>query len=832
MARVAPIGLRRSPGPLSLLPMISSRDLTAELSPQATYHHSSNAPRSSAANFYAIFASRAVARILLIGLFALFTTVRAIAADALTDNAESKHLPDTGFSGSATCATCHRKEHALWQGSHHDLAMQLANADTVLGDFADATFEHQGVTSRFFRRDGRFYVNTEDANGDLRDFEINYTFGVEPLQQYLVKFPAGGVQALGIAWDTRSRDAGGQRWFHVYGDEPVPAGDELHWTQRSQNWNSMCADCHSTGLVKGYDAENRRYDTTWTDIDVGCESCHGPGSAHVAWAGDNRDGATDPAVAKTTGLTHPLGDRDGGTWVREGEERIAHRSVARGDHNEINTCARCHSRRAQINGEAFHGQALLDDYVPSLLSNGLYHADGQIDDEVFVWGSFLQSRMYQAGVTCSDCHDPHSGKTKADDNTLCTRCHATAAFDNPAHHAHAQNTDAARCVACHMPGKNYMQIDNRRDHSMRIPRPDLSLTLRTPNACNGCHTDESPQWSAAAIKSWRGGDYTPPPHYGQILDAGRRNLPDADTALAALAGDAAQAPLVRASALELLAAYPSQTTLAAIAGAMQDDKPLLRLAALRLLNAAPLQLRAQFALPESYDDLRALRVAAARVLAPLPPGKLPPDRAAELEARFDEYVASETFNADHPAARMNLGNFYVDRGNYAVAEKTYLAALDLDPRHVGALVNLADLYRRQQRDDAAEPLLLKAAARAPDNADVQHALGLLYIRVNDPQAALTALERATSLRPTDPALAYVHAVALNSFNRGAEAIVVLRQALTLHPRNPSLLSALAAIYRDQGDNAAARGIADQLLELNPGDAQARALRDSLHDITR
>jgi len=701
--------------------------------------------------------------------------------------------------------------------------MQVANAETVLGDFDDAEFVHQGITSRFFRRDGRFFVNTEDATGKMRDFEISYTFGVEPLQQYLVAFPDGSLQALGIVWDTRAKDAGGQRWFHVYGDEPIPAGDELHWTQRSQTWNYMCADCHSTGLRKGYDQKTKRYATTWAEINVGCESCHGPGSAHVAWAASPHDVET----SDDKGLTNPLGDHDGGVWSRATDERIAQRSVARTTQREINTCARCHSRRQQLSDTPFHGQSLFDGYDPAILSARLYHADGQIDDEVYVWGSFVQSRMYQAGVTCGDCHEPHSLKTRADDNSLCTRCHAPAVFDEPAHHFHAEGTAAARCISCHMPTKNYMQIDARRDHSMRIPRPDLSLTLGTPNACNECHNDKSPQWAAAAIKERRGADYHPKPHYGETLDAGRRGVAGADIGLAALAADLAVPAIVRASALELLAAYPGEPALRALTTAMQDEDPLPRLAAIGLLGGAPLELRTQFALPETYDDLLAVRVAAARVLAALPLDRLPPARAAELEARFDEYVTSERFNADHPASNMNLGNFFTDRGDYAAAENAYRDALALDPGFIGALVNLADLYRRQQRDGEAEKLLLTAAEQAPDNADVQHALGLLYVRIQNQDAALAAFERAARLRPADPRLSYVYSIALNSYGRGAEAVDVLRNAITLHPRDPTLLMTLATLYRDQGETDAALQIAERLVTLNPQDAQARALFDSL-----
>jgi hypothetical protein len=196
----------------------------------------------------------------------------------------------TGYVGSAACAGCHQAESEAWRGSHHDLAMAEATEETVLGDFDSAAFTYGDVTSRFFRRDGKFFVNTDGPDGELADFEIRYTFGVTPLQQYLIAFPDGRMQALGIAWDSRPKEKGGQRWFHLYPGQNLKAGDPLHWTGIDQTWNFQCAECHSTELRKNYDAATNTYATTWAEIDVACETCHGPGAAHVDWADGVRQG--------------------------------------------------------------------------------------------------------------------------------------------------------------------------------------------------------------------------------------------------------------------------------------------------------------------------------------------------------------------------------------------------------------------------------------------------------------------------------------------------------------------------------------------------------------
>ncbi len=415
---------------------------------------------------------------------------------------EAESAAASSYVGGDSCVGCHQEESNAWQGSHHDLAMQVPSEGTVLGDFSGVTFEYYGRSSSFFRRDGAFFVNTEGSDGELHDYQIAYTFGASPLQQYLIQFPGGKLQALGIAWDARSRSEGGQRWYHLYPDEDVTPEHPLHWTGPEQRWNYQCAECHSTNLQKNYDPELDRYSSTWSDLDVSCEACHGPGSAHVEWAGSN-SGETN-LEARAVGLVVDLADRDGGVWVLRPGERIAARAPARTARVELNVCAQCHSRRQLIDEKNPTGGSPLNTLRPALLDEGLYHSDGQIQNEVYVYGSFLQSAMYTAGVTCSDCHDPHRARLRASGNALCSTCHLAEAYEAPAHHHHEQGSAGAECVSCHMPEQTYMGVDLRRDHSMRVPRPDLTVTLGTPNACSQCHDDDDrpAAWAADAVTRW------------------------------------------------------------------------------------------------------------------------------------------------------------------------------------------------------------------------------------------------------------------------------------------------------------------------------------------
>lgn len=652
------------------------------------------------------------------------------------------------FVGSDSCRGCHAAEFEAWAPSQHARAMQPATAATVLGDFSDARYSQAGVTSIFFRRDGRYFVRTDGADGAPADFEVKYTFGVEPLQQYLVELPRGHVQALSIAWDSRPGEEGGQRWFHVHPQERITHVDELHWTKREHNWNFMCADCHTTGLRKRYDAATDSYATTWAEMHVGCEACHGPGSQHVAAGGLRKPGAR-------------LDERHGVTWMQSaaGQPR---RSVPREAAREIEVCAPCHARRTQIAEGHRAGEPFLDHYLPALLTEPLYWPDGRQRDEVYVHGSFLQSRMHAAGVTCSDCHDPHTGRLRVDGNGLCGQCHIAARYDTPAHHHHEAGGAGSACVDCHMPATTYMVVDPRRDHSLKIPGPAT---------CGSCHAG-------------KGAHLAMPARSAEDL-ARDRTLPD----------------IVRATALANLAAQAPTAAIANLAwDAASGPGELQRLAATELAAGLPAADRLLVLAPLLADARRAVRIEAAGAIADLAPAQLPPARARDWERASREYVAAQRFNADRPEARVNLASFLARQGEHAAAQAEFASALRLDPTFVPAYVNGADALRSAGDDAAALAMLERglAAVSGERAATLHHARGLTLVRLQRLPDAVAALRRAHELAPQDARYAYVYAVGLNDMGRPQAAIAVLKRALASAPDDAQLRTALAAISRDAG----------------------------------
>jgi len=719
--------------------------------------------------------------------------------------------PAATYVDSRECEECHEKEYAAWKGSDHDLAIEPSTEKNVLGDFDDAVFEHFGVTTRFFRRDGAFLVNTEGPDGEYHDYEIAYNFGFEPLQQYLIAFPGGRFQCLGVAWDTVKKE-----WFHLYPNEHLPPDDQLHWTRLYQNWNMMCAECHSTLIRKSYDLATRSYDTTWEEIDVGCQACHGPGSRHIE--------ITRP----WEGLKMPEGVDDGLELRYRGDDPA----------RMIDVCAPCHSRRQPMVPFHVPGDPYHDDYQLSLLRPELYHVDGQILDEVYVVGSFMQSRMFEQGVTCNDCHDPHTTKIRREGDALCTECHdleppidrfmtlQAKDYTSVDHHHHPVADPSARCVACHMPTQNYMVVDPRNDHSMRIPRPDLTEALGTIDACSRCHKDHPVQWSVEWCEKWY--PHEPTTHFGEVLARLRAGDPGALEATAALLAEPATAGIVRATIVDELRYDrwgPGGAELAL--GALQDESPLVRAAAAGALEQLPDAARAPLLAPLLEDPTRLVRAAAARALVGPAEQGLDERTRPLFDAALEEYVAAQHANDDMPGAHLNLGFVASLRGDSGAAEAEYRTALSLDPDFLPAVFNLANLLAGQHRPEEAETILAAAVARHPAEGELHYSMALLLGELQRLDEAIEELREAARLLPDRPRVQYNLGLALQQRGRTSAAERALLRAIELDPRNPDFLYALSLLYREQGQLEPALDLAIKLADLLPRDPGPRQLVEEL-----
>ena len=731
------------------------------------------------------------------------------AALAAEDSAaKAQTMPVRQFAPDAT-----KNEAKGWKASQHAHAMQEATEASVLGDFNGAQASHFSSKARFSRKDGRFLVTTEGKDGKEAEFAVKYTFGVDPLQQYLVEFPDGRLQALPYAWDTRPKAEGGQRWFHLYPQEDIPPSDSLHWTGPQQNWNYMCAECHSTNVHKNYDAAKDSFKTTFSEVSIGCEACHGAGAGHVHWAQTGR--AADVAHSGFASAPAPRGAISWSPDSKTGSPSGSTTAVA-GSVNE--TCDRCHSRRGEFSETWRPGQPLANTHLPAFLTSDLFEDDGQMKDEVFNTSSFQQSKMHAKGVICTDCHDPHSGKLKAAKSEVCSQCHDPQKFTATAHTGHPQSAASPDCIACHMPVRTYMVVDPRHDHSFRVPRPDLSAKIGTPNTCASCHKDRDAAWAAAAIEKWHGPVRKGFQTYAEAFHAARLDQPEASDLLMKVAQDPAAPAIARATALLELGERPSAAVQAEIERGLRDPDPMVRLGALRAMERLPIDVRWTNAKGALADPVRAVRMEAATVLADVPLSNMSDAERRAWDKAAQEYIAAKRFNADRAEERGNLARFYVRQGKADLAEQEYLAAIKLAPRQVPPRIDLADLYRASGREAEAETLLRQTISDTPEAAAAHHALGLALIRQKRYAEAISSLKRATELEPAQPRYAYVYGVALQSTGQADEARRVLTAAVLASPSNVEILTALLQDALKSRDLKGAFSYAERLRILRPDDA--------------
>ena len=668
---------------------------------------------------------------------------------------------DANYIGDKSCSSCHQQAYKDWKSSHHDLAMQVADEDTVLGDFNGADFTSKaGVISTFFKDGKKFMVRTDGPDGKLHDYEISYTFGLYPLQQYMVKFSKGKIQVLDIAWDSRSKKEGGQRWYHLHPHESITSGDVLHWTGPNLNWNFMCADCHSTNLKKNYDVKTKTFSTSYDVINVSCESCHGPASKHLEW--------TEGDKKSENGFEFHLKASSYDNKTRQGDL----------EHKEVQMCAKCHSRRAALDDEYTPGDDFFDHYENVTLNEALYFADGKIKDEVYVYNSFKQSKMYEAGVTCSDCHNPHSLKRKEVGEQVCYQCHVPEKYTAKSHHKHKVGSKGSDCITCHMPSRVYMGVDERNDHSFRLPRPDLSINTDIPNACNNCHKDKDASWATMSMQKWYGSVPVGKQNFSHAFSALRKNDKQSQKFLyEVLMSDAPD--LVKATMVSYLGNYPSQQSYTTVIQMLTHKDVETRLNALRTLENFPAKYRIGKTFEMLKDKRKIVRTEAARQLSTLPQGDLDLQRRSLLNKVLQEFEETLLFNADRPESQNALAKLYMDQRKFLKAEQAYEEALRIQPMFLPSYINYAHYFQSKGDEKKAYELLQRGLAKVSDNADLHHALGLWYIRQKEQSKGLQSLQKAAKLDKDNARYQYVYAVALSETDI-PEAIKILESSLAKH----------------------------------------------------
>jgi predicted CXXCH cytochrome family protein len=723
------------------------------------------------------------------------------------------------------CIDCHEEQYKLWVSSHHDLAMDVANEKTVLGDFNNSTFTQHGVKSTFYKKDGKFYIRTDGRDGKLHDYEITYVFGVDPLQQYMIEFPDGRIQLPDIGWDNHPEEKGGQRWVHLHPDDKITPKHIFHWTKRFLNWNYMCAECHTTNLQKNYDLETNTFNTTWTMIDVGCQACHGPGSNHILWARSIEESDNKKYKFEDMGIEVNMKTDD--------------------SHKQIETCARCHARRNGLRKDYQYGKPLMDYYVPQVIIDPFYYPDGQILDEVYVYGSFVQSKKYYQGVRCTDCHNPHTARLHTYGNELCTSCHNSPPpeqyayltnkdYNAPTHHFHKEDSKGAQCVECHMPETEYMVVDPRRDHKFQIPRPDLSVKLDIPNPCNGCHSDKTPQWAADKInevhlstKDKRKKEV----HDAAIFAEGQQGKPEAMAGLFRIITDREKPAIIRASALNILSRFSGKDAIEITALSLMDEDPLVRYEAVKGISSlipkalGPEDQEKKYSLlvPLLKDKILAVRSETARALTEVPAKLFDQADLKDFKKALDEYKQRQDSIADRPEAHLNLGIMYENMGDNELAEESYKTSIRLVNDFYPARFDLANLYNKRGQNIKAEQQFREIIELDPENGEAYYSLGLLLSELNRLDEAVDSLARAVALIPDRARMRYNYSLALRHFGRNEDALSEMLKAHAIDQQDPGIVQAIAIFYIQNQDWVNALPYAEKLVQLVPDEPSPKKM---------
>lgn len=710
------------------------------------------------------------------------------------------------FVGSKACINCHEQAYQDWQGSHHDMSMKHANNKSVLGDFDSVILTSQNnksvKLSTFFKKGTQFWVNIKGDDGKFHDYQIKYTFGYEPLQQYMVEFDDGRVQLIPFAWDSRTKAEGGQRWFNLY-PEMTKKHQEFFWTNTGQNWNYMCADCHSTNVDKNFDIKTNTYNTTFSEINVACESCHGPAGKHLIWANQSNPSAKEKPKSKiekqheTMSLTDKGFSRDLSksvqNWqVKDNKKTLSPKGI---EHSQqVIVCAQCHSRRTQISrNDHVKGNAFGERYLLDLISSTNYHPDGQVYNEDFVYGSFLQSKMFKNGVVCTDCHNPHTAELKLPIETLCLQCHQSDSYASTQHHKHPENSTGAQCVNCHMPKSTYMEIDARRDHGFHIPTPNLAQKFGSPDTCLSCHEDKDSQWSSSKVNAWYpNSSVEAEKDFVAVFSAmnlalNEQQLQGVSSELSRIAQTISYASIIRASALTKMASVSNTNTIIAIARAAKNPDENIRLGAIEGAQNMAGAEKWRILSPLLNDNVLAVRVNAAFALASLWQNLSAPQKE-QLSPALDEYIASQLFNNDRGFSHSNRGIIFAYQGQYDQAIKAFKQGMAIEKHFAQTYLNLSQVYYQRGENQKSIEILKQGFSANPDDASLPYNLGLAFIRGKDKAKAAQALAIATQLAPQNSHYFYVYGLSLEQ-HKPSEAYAALYQAYQLS-NNPQHLYAL------------------------------------------
>lgn len=696
------------------------------------------------------------------------------------------------YVGAKACTACHGEIDKAWSGSHHDGSLSRATEGKAAAPFAGERLKGGPLGAAFVTVDGKSTI----VSGPPR--EVVYRVGKQPLQQYVVAGERGHLFAFPAAYDTRNTWEGGRRWF-VPTENAAVSTDPAHYLKPGQTYNASCAPCHSTQVKKNYDLSQDSYSTELGELDVTCEACHGAGSHHIESAKKFPDAW--PEEVKNFGFVREIAHHANRRWFRSQAQDTARLTPIEPGRPEVadekTSCGPCHSASRDL-GPASGDQVFADRYQLRLQDSGLFENNGSGRGATYALGEFAQSTMAQAGVVCSDCHNPHSTVLRKPADSLCASCHKPETFQAPTHGLHAIEVEGApSCVDCHMPSRPRLGVDTHHDHRFSVPRPDLSASTGTSHACSSCHQNRSDRWAAEAIAKTHG----PPAdsHPSIAFRALELRLPGAGLLLAEAASNPQLAPFTRASALIAWSGLdPSQKQKryeAIVQQAAQSPDELLRRAAALASSSLAEKKRRRILKSLWGDSMRSVRIAAVEAAMQLPPINNKGD--ADFDMAMKEARAAAEYGSDQEEGILILADLNARSDNADRGLELYELAAQRFPHSAEVVEHWVRSLRLWERTEEADALVEGALSRKLTSPWLDYWRGTALVKKQKFREALPHLKEAFELSP--PQLrrraGYSYAITVNELGDWAEALALLRVLKKELPGVKSIQDAIELIEK-------------------------------------
>ncbi len=750
-----------------------------------------------------------------ISLFAV-ATVAVVVTTVMVSQKPSAE-PQAGvatITGSESCKPCHERFYELWEPSHHGKAMQ-----PYTPEFAETHLSPQpepitvgDATYQVDISGDKGWVIEKGPNGTKR-YEMQHAMGGKNVFFLLTPLERGRLQVLPLAYRI-----GPNEWYDTTGSmlrhfgEDEPEDEAIDWRDPLLTFNTACFGCHVSQLSKNYDPEANTYNTVWTEPGINCETCHGPGSEHIRVCLEAPEG-TVPEDLKIP----PLKDITSLQWDQ--------------------TCAPCHAKMTPLTSDFQPGDRYFDHYGLVTSDDRDFYPDGRDLGENYTYTSWLMSPCVKSGdLGCLHCHTSSGryrfkGETSAEANKACLPCHQARVNNATKHTHHPVDTPGNKCISCHSPMTSFSHM-RRSDHSFLPPTPAATMAFGSPNACNICHKNMTPEWADAVVRDWHPNhDYQAPVlARGSLVDEARKGNWARLDEMFTLISDSNRDEIFATSMIRILQNCSDARKWPVLRTALSDPSPLVRSAAAIHLGDDLVPETVALLLDATQDDYRIVRIGAASALQRYPRARLTPEDGARLEAATQEYTTSMMTQPDRWSSHYNMGNYHADRGDVTKALTSYKKSSQLRPDVIQPRVNAAVLYARQGQPQASIAELRKALEIMPTHAAVNFNLGLALAEQQDMEGAERCLRQAVTTDPAMADAAYNLGVLLAK-DQPDEGISWLRKAAAQQPADGKYAYTLAFFLNANGKVDEAVTVLEALLEAGGATADSYLLLASIHEST-